>query len=376
MTMKRSLLVVGLALSMSVLVFAAFFQGFETDTTGWSGATRVPSTTNGVPSKVGAFHAEADSGAFTLWGGYSQTFPPGGYITTVDIYLDIAPPYMTGSLIPYPNDTRFDWTSAVSTPGCAHRRDFAFNAGFYTNIDTTGAGPRFVISASNNTGRANSFPKNAGRNPYTINVEGWYTFEHKFEAVPPVPGGVLRVELTIKNALGVPLMTWILSDPTDIIGTTVGGNRYGWFPQNEFPEGLAIDTSALAGYQDYCTPPASTTDAKVTGGGWIPIGNSRGTFGLTAHVKGEAANPSGNVTYHDHALDRSVKSTSITSVVVSGPCAQIRGNAKVNGSGTYGFEVNACDMGEPGTGSDTFSIAMSDGYSAGGTLGGGNIQLH
>ena len=187
---------------------------------------------------------------------------------------------------------------------------------------------------------------------------------------------MLRVDLTIRHAAtGVPLHMWTLSDPSDIIGVTVGGNRYGWFPTNEFPT-LAFDTSALAGYQDYCAPPASTTDAKVTGGGWIPIGSSRGTFGLTAQVKGNAANPSGNLTYHDHAQDRNVKSTSITSVVVSGPCAQIRGNATVNGSGTYGFEVNACDMGEPGAGTDTFSIAMSDGYSAGGTLGGGNIQLH
>jgi hypothetical protein len=37
----------------------------------------------------------------------------------------------------------------LGTPQCGHRRDFVFNAGFYTDVDTTGAGPRFVISASN-----------------------------------------------------------------------------------------------------------------------------------------------------------------------------------------------------------------------------------
>ena len=30
------------------------------------------------------------------------------------------------------------------------------------------------------------------------------------------------------------IASWTLSDPSDIIGTTVGGNRYGWFPNNEF----------------------------------------------------------------------------------------------------------------------------------------------
>ena len=40
------------------------------------------------------------------------------------------------------------------------------------------------------------------------------------------------------------------------------------------------------------------------------------------------------------------------------------------------FQVNVCDNGEPGKDSDTFSINMSDGYVATGTLRGGNIQIH
>jgi hypothetical protein len=139
---KTCLVAAGMILTAVTVAFAAFFQGFEFDTAGWIGANRVMTGTHGVPSESGAFHAEDGGGAFTRWGGYGKTFPPGGYTTTVDIYLDISPPYMTGSLTPYPNDTRFDWTSAVNTPACAHRRDFAFNAGFYTDTDTTGAGPQ------------------------------------------------------------------------------------------------------------------------------------------------------------------------------------------------------------------------------------------
>jgi hypothetical protein len=279
---------------------------------------------------------------------------------------------MNGSVTPYANDTRFDWDSAIGTPNCGHRRDFVFNAGFYTDTDSTGAGPRFVISASNNAGRGSSFPKNPGRMPYTINVEGWYTFEHRFR---DNGFGVLAVDMTIKNAAGVPLMTWTLSDPSDIIGTTVGGNQYGWFAQNEFPF-LAFDNAALIGFQDYCAPPASTPGAKVTGGGWISVVGGKGSFGLTARAN-STGDPSGNLTYQDHGtLSRTVKSTEITYVIVTGNCADIGGTAKVNGNGSYGFQVRVCDNGEPGKDSDTFSITMSDGYTAAGTLGGGNIQIH
>jgi hypothetical protein len=95
---------------------------------------------------------------------------------------------------------------------------------------------------------------------------------------------------------------------------------------------------------------------------------------LTARAA-NAETSSGNLTYQDHGLqDRTVKSTAVTSVTVSGNCAQIIGRATVNGSGDFGFQVQVCDNGEPGT-NDTFFIIM-DGYTATGTLRGGNIQIH
>jgi hypothetical protein len=351
---------------------AAYFQSFETDTTGWTDANRVMSGTHGVLSKTGAFHAEDTGGnAYTFWGGDSKSFA-GGYTTDIDIYLDISSPYMNTA--GYANDTRFDWTSAIGNPNCNHRRDFVFNAGYYTDVQSLVPGDQagFIVSASNNAGRGSSFPNNPDRMPYAITTEGWYTFEHRFR---DNGAGVLAVDLTIKNSLGVPLMTWTLSDPSDIIGVTVGGNQYGWFAQNEFPY-LAFDTSMLAGFQDSCSIPDSTPGAKITGGGWIPWMNDKGTFGLTAKADNAGA-PSGNVTYQDHGLiGRTVKSTALTSVTTSGNCADIRGVATVNGSGSTAFLVQVCDNAEPGKDNDTFSISMSDGYTASGTLGGGNIQIH
>ena len=138
---KTCLVAAGMILAAVTVTFAAFFQSFETDTAGWFGATRVADRYTRRASKTGAFHAEDGGGRLHSMGRLRQTFPPGGYTTTVDIYLDISSPYMTGSLMPYANDTRFDWSSAVSTPACGHRRDFVFNAGFYTDTDTTGPVP-------------------------------------------------------------------------------------------------------------------------------------------------------------------------------------------------------------------------------------------
>ena len=174
---------------------------------------------------------------------------------------------------------------------------------------------------------------------------------------------------------GTPLHTWTLTTSSDILGTTVGGNRYGWFATDEFPV-LAFDTSALIGFQDFCDPPPSTAGAKVTAGGWITVAGGKGTFGVTAKASATGT-PSGNVTYQDHgALQRTVKSTAVTSVRLIGEnCAQILGSARVNGAPGFGFQVDVCDNDEPGQDSDTFSIVMSDGYAAGGTLGGGNVQV-
>ena len=73
----------GVALAATIQVLAAthYFQGFETDTFDWNGVIRVASGTSGVPSAAGDFHAEAEDGSFTRFGGYESTFPTGGYTT-------------------------------------------------------------------------------------------------------------------------------------------------------------------------------------------------------------------------------------------------------------------------------------------------------
>jgi hypothetical protein len=255
--MKRTLIagIVLAAFGHSIAAAAPlYFNGFETDVLGWTTTRvdRVASGTSGVPSAAGSFHAvynNAGSGsANTGWG--ATAAPAGGYnfgagnnvgvpfrpyATSVDVYLDLE----AGMA----NDTRFDFTSAINNTSGAHRRDFAFNGGFYNDATGPGAGVnRFVFSGSNSTGRANSFPKNPARNPVAVTTTGWYTLQHDFR---DNGAGVLEVELSLLDSSSSVLGSWLLSDPSDLIDVTVGGNRYGWFASNELGV-LAFDNANMS----------------------------------------------------------------------------------------------------------------------------------
>jgi len=359
-----------------------YFNGFETDTAGWfnfNGATitRVASGSSssyadGVSASTGDYYARLGKdtnpesctfgggtaliyyGPFTRWGGYSSIFPLGGYSTGVDIYLDV--PYATA----HP-DTRFDWSSAVNDTSGNFRRDFVFNVG----TDALG----FVINAGNNSTRC-------GANPYSsatrITMSGWYTFKHTFSGLP---GSPLSVTLQIMPAgSNVPLATWILSNPTDVIGTTVGGNRYGWFVQNEF-DGLAIDNSFRTGLVS--TPGC---ELKISNGGWITAANTdEATFGGNAKVSLSGAT-SGQQEYQDHGpvQPMNFKASTVSTVVCSDDrkTAEIYGTATVDGAGSFDYRIVLTDNGEPGS-SDRYSILVPGvGYASGDQiLRGGNIQI-
>lgn len=201
-----------------------FFQGFEEDTAGWTvSLTRVASGTDGIPARTGGFYAKSLQGAsdFTRWGGYSSAFPAGGYTTELAVYLD--PP--SG-----PADAQFDYSSAINQPNCDHRRDFIFSVG------KRGGNPDYCVSASNNTP---GNPCDPGRNAVVLTETGWYLFRHIFRD----DGGILAVDMKVEDPSGIEVYSSTLSTPTDVIGSTVGGNRYGWIVLNDFSF-IAIDDSS------------------------------------------------------------------------------------------------------------------------------------
>ena len=392
---KRLLLLVSLVALVAITPGVAmadpppgpYFNGFEQNTAGWSnfgGGTirREPSGysnsggyASGIPSASGAWHARlrkdtnpdsctfgggtADiyTGPNTNWGGYSSIFPTGGYTTRVDIYLD------TQWAATHP-DQRFDWSSAINNTSGQHRRDFVFNVG------TEPSG--FVISGSNNATRCGANPADPLRTPVPVTTPGWYTFEHAFTGAP---GGPLVVELrVIHKDSNVTLGTWTLADPTDIIGTTVGGNRYGWFVQNEIDD-LAIDNSERTGILS--TPGC---EIKINDGGSITtLAGDHATFGGNAKVS-LAGDASGQQTYQDHRMLMPVmfKSLSVAGVICSEDRteATIAGFGSVNGSGEHEYRIKVSDAGEPGTG-DRYEIFLPSVayYSGDRTLDGGNVQI-
>ena len=108
--------------------------------------------------------------------------------------------------------------------------------------------------------------------------------------------------------------------------------------------------------------------------------DDRATFGVSGGIKnGEFW---GQLSYEDHSRDGiKVKSTSVTSyLVINEFTRQIEGVAKVDGQGSFTYTVVVVDNGEPGhkygRSSDSFSLELSNGYSASGDLNGGNIQIH
>jgi len=124
--------------------------------------------------------------------------------------------------------------------------------------------------------------------------------------------------------------------------------------------------------------PECTGRDFVTGGGFItgtPSG-AKGNFGVGGGIKNDGS-LWGHLEYIDHGPNGpKVHGTGVTNYVIrSTNTREIDGTAQVNGQDGFTYKVVVKDNGEPGT-NDSFSIQLSNGYSAGGKLGGGNIKIH
>jgi hypothetical protein len=259
-----------------------FFNGFERNTNGWFDSTnggdgtitRRPSGysngggyADGINSAAGNWHARLTGGPpcvqsqsglcfgpFTRWGGYSSMFPSGGYLTQLDIYLDV-------SWAATHNDYRFDWISAINDNTGNFKRDWPFNAGTELPGDAV---PGFWVNASTNSTRSGAFPENPCPNPpdpisnpplgcrmpVKITTSGWYTFRHTFRAgsftgCPESQCLVVDFEIFDHSGAPVPGGHWTIHSSQDPM-SMVGGNRYGWFSTEEIPD-LAIDNSLRTG---------------------------------------------------------------------------------------------------------------------------------
>lgn len=183
----------------------------------------------------------------------------------------------------------------------------------------------------------------------------------------------------IPNPLGgPPVATLIINEQT----TTSGGGIQD-ITVNALHLTLAtgdevIVSSAQSDVQGCPGCPAKPACADfMTGGGFINVGTSRANFGMNAGFKPNATTPEIHFNYIDHSISMHMKATSI-SVYVQGETPTSRhleGSAEVDGAQVT-FTLDVADNGEPGRNTDMLQLRLSNGYSAGGTLAGGNLQLH
>jgi hypothetical protein len=303
----KSLRILSAAIALAIMPALAhaqgFFQGFESNTAGWSSfgngsVSRAPSGlltsgyADGIPSSSGGFHARLSVdlsanigmagnpdckpgskdcvGPSTDWGlGFTaSTFARGGTTSEIDIYLDMT------FAASHP-DYRFDWDSAMNDSTGNFLQDYVFNVGTGTGQANDPCGSydtaHYVVAAGTTASRESSSPEYPNNSPRCITSSGWYTFRHDFK---PDAKGNLEVDLSvIERDSGITVAGWTLhptcmlpqslglctaGDPLPV--TAVGGNAYGWFANQEINQ-LAIDDSQLRSLQ-----PQSKKDCM--NGGW------------------------------------------------------------------------------------------------------------
>ncbi len=116
---------------------------------------------------------------------------------------------------------------------------------------------------------------------------------------------------------------------------------------------------------------------KITGGGWIPDGAGKASFGFNAFPRN--AQHSGQLQYHAHDSGVSLHGQ-VDEVSVAEFDASFSGTCELDDGTPCTFTVSVEDNGEPGKGADRFSIQVFVGlapvHQADDLLGGGNIQIH
>jgi hypothetical protein len=196
-------------------------QSFVTDAAGFtgSGATtrRIDDEFNGVDSSDGdgnyAVVTQAGSGPNTVFDGYRADWT-GGYVATVDIYLD--PTLILAG-------EGFDVTTASNRQTGAHLRDFFFHV-THDNTPLPGSSPtKLLVGGSNTTGGGNNPRQDLDTiNHAEITTSGWYTFEWKFYEGE---NDALEVAMSLYDSNGDWLFTEVRNEGGDLIDTIVGGNR-------------------------------------------------------------------------------------------------------------------------------------------------------
>ncbi len=119
-------------------------------------------------------------------------------------------------------------------------------------------------------------------------------------------------------------------------------------------------------------PGTTVTTTSASGRGSVNGVGDQATFNFHASLSGDQA--SGSLTYSDPAAVVSFSRAKVRTLTFTGTSATFGGNGRLGDGSRVTYSVNVSDNSSDGS-SDTFTISLSNGYSAGGTLTSGDIQV-
>jgi len=120
--------------------------------------------------------------------------------------------------------------------------------------------------------------------------------------------------------------------------------------------------------------PPGATSGKVTGGGTVNVTGGIANFGFIVQAQSTTGQISGDVQYVNHASGAKVHSVAFTTFTISGNTATFSGTC-TNNALPCTFTVTVQDNDQP-PGLDSFVISVDGGAPEGGTLRGGDIEIH
>ena len=118
--------------------------------------------------------------------------------------------------------------------------------------------------------------------------------------------------------------------------------------------------------------PGITMATQVSGLGSIDGQGDQATFNFHASQSGDR--PAGSLSFSDPAAEISMTKAKIRTLTFSGNSAELGGTARLGDGTRVTYRVSVTDNSSDRR-LDTFSITLSNGYSAGGTLTSGDIRI-
>jgi hypothetical protein len=119
-------------------------------------------------------------------------------------------------------------------------------------------------------------------------------------------------------------------------------------------------------------PGTTATATQVSGRGSIAGQGDTATFNIQANNVGGVI--SGSVTFTDAAAGISMKKAKVRTLTFTGNSATLGGNGRLGNGTNVTYSISVSDNSSDGS-TDSFSISLSNGYSASGSLTSGDILI-